>query len=70
MDDSEPPALAFTQSDREEDAALESDMVFVKDGLSRDHGLHSRDHSPSPNHKCIFNVSHHSIITQYYVWFT
>ena len=24
--------------------------VFAKDGLSRDHGLHSRDHLPSPNH--------------------
>ena len=24
--------------------------VFVKDFLSRDGGLHSRDHSPSPNH--------------------
>ena len=24
--------------------------VFVKDCLSRDHGLHSRDHSRSPNH--------------------
>ena len=24
--------------------------VFVKDGLSRDHGLHSRDHLPTPNH--------------------
>ena len=26
MDDSEPPALASTQSDREEEAALESDI--------------------------------------------
>ena len=25
VDDSEPPALAYTQSDREEEAALESD---------------------------------------------
>ena len=29
--------------------------VFVKDGLSRDHGLHSRDHLPSPNHSAPHN---------------
>ena len=47
--------------------------VFVKDFLSRDRGLHSRDHSPSPNHNAplflmVFASLHNRTVL--HVWFT
>ena len=36
--------------------SFDGSRVFVKDGVSRDHGLHSRDHLPSPNHSTTHNT--------------
>ena len=67
--------MCIHKKSKETVATPVSTRVFVKDFLSRDRGLRSRDHSPSPNHNAplfvmVFASLHNPDHTVLHVWFT